>query len=83
MIPLLPTILESRIGIDPSNTQWYISAFLTEGAFVSVVTSPIIGSIADAVSSKKVLLLNFLGIALVSVMCLSLTTNRTFRALLL
>lgn len=80
MIPLLPTILENRIGIDPSNTQWHISVFLIEGAFVSVASSPIIGSIADAVSSKRLLLLSLLGIALVSVVCLSLTTTRTFRA---
>ncbi|KAJ6136954.1 hypothetical protein N7497_012206 [Penicillium chrysogenum] len=73
MVPLLPTILEHRIGLAASLTQRYTSIFLAEGAFVSVVSSPFIGSIADATSSKKVLLLVLLVLALVSIVCLSLT----------
>ncbi|KAF3391744.1 hypothetical protein F1880_007445 [Penicillium rolfsii] len=65
MIPLLPTVLEHRIGLEPSLTQKYTSIFLTEGAFVSMVSSPFIGTIADAVSSKKTLLLLLLVSALV------------------
>ncbi|KAL2862791.1 major facilitator superfamily domain-containing protein [Aspergillus lucknowensis] len=75
MVPLLPTILEDRIGLDASLTQQYTSIFLAEGAFVYIVSSPFIGSIADAVSSKKLLLLALLALALVSVGCLSLTTT--------
>ncbi|KAJ5928373.1 hypothetical protein N7466_007329 [Penicillium verhagenii] len=75
MVPLLPTILEDRIGLAASSTQRYTSIFLAEGAFVSVVSSPFIGSIADATSSKKLLLLILLVLALVSVVCLSLTTT--------
>ncbi|KAJ5532888.1 hypothetical protein N7494_009440 [Penicillium frequentans] len=75
MLPLLPTVLEQRIGLDPSLTQRYTSIFLTEGAIVSVVASPFIGSIADAVSSKKTLLLTVLILALISLACLSLTTH--------
>ncbi|KAL5343681.1 major facilitator superfamily domain-containing protein [Aspergillus crustosus] len=75
MVPLLPTILESRIGLSASLTQQYTSIFLAEGAFVFVVSSPFIGSLADAVSSKKLLLLSLLVLALVSVICLSLTTT--------
>lgn len=77
MLPLLPTVLEQRIGLDPSLTQRYTSIFLTEGAIVSVVASPFIGSIADAVSSKKTLLLTVLILALISLACLSLTTHCT------
>ncbi|KAJ5752064.1 hypothetical protein N7520_008981 [Penicillium odoratum] len=75
MLPLLPTVLEHRIGLDPSLTQKYTSIFLIEGAFVSVVSSPFIGSIADATSSKKALLLTLLVLALISTICLSLTTQ--------
>lgn len=78
MIPLLPTVLERRIGLEPSLTQRYTSVFLAEGAFVSVVSSPCIGSIADAVSSKKTLLLTLLVLALVSTACLSLTSQRMY-----
>ncbi|KAL3448046.1 major facilitator superfamily domain-containing protein [Aspergillus insuetus] len=72
MVPLLPTVLEQRIGLDSSLTQRYTSIFLAEGAFITVVSSPIIGSIADAVSSKKALLLGLLALALISVASLSL-----------
>ncbi|KAL2828671.1 major facilitator superfamily domain-containing protein [Aspergillus cavernicola] len=75
MVPLLPTILEHRIGLDASFTQKYTSIFLAEGALVYVVSSPFIGSIADAISSKKVLLLALLVLTLVSIVCLSLTTT--------
>jgi MFS family permease len=72
MVPLLPTVLEQRIGLDASLTQRYTSIFLAEGAFITVVSSPFIGSIADAVSSKKTLLLGLLVLALMSVASLSL-----------
>ncbi|KAJ5360329.1 hypothetical protein N7517_009520 [Penicillium concentricum] len=75
MIPLLPTVLEHRIGLEPSLTQRYTSIFLMEGAFVSIVSSPVIGAIADATSNKKALLLTLLILALVSTACLSLTTQ--------
>ncbi|KAL3462453.1 major facilitator superfamily domain-containing protein [Aspergillus heterothallicus] len=75
MVPLLPTVFEQRIGLDPSLTQRYTSIFLAEGAFISVVSSPLIGSVADAVSSKKALLLALLALALLSIACLSLTTT--------
>ncbi|KAI9369431.1 major facilitator superfamily domain-containing protein [Aspergillus egyptiacus] len=75
MIPLLPTILEQRIGLDPSLTQKYTSIFLTEGAFVSIVSSPILAWMADVMSSRKALLLALLVLAMASVGCLSATTS--------
>lgn len=78
MIPLLPTILEDRIGLDPSLTQRYTSIFLTEGAFVSIISSPFIGELSDAVSSKKLLLLALLVLTLITTACLSLTPHCMF-----
>lgn len=78
MIPLLPTLLEDRIGLQPSLTQRYTSIFLMEGAFISIVSSPFIGAIADASSNKKRLLLILLILALISTACLSLTTHCMF-----
>ncbi|KAJ5352175.1 major facilitator superfamily domain-containing protein [Penicillium brevicompactum] len=78
MLPLLPTVLEQRIGLDPSVTQRFTSIFLAEGAFVSVISSPIFGSIADAISSKKTLLLFLLVLTLISTACLSLTNHLTW-----
>ncbi|KAJ6017350.1 hypothetical protein N7451_000729 [Penicillium sp. IBT 35674x] len=81
MLPLLPTVLEQRIGLDPSLTQRYTSIFLTEGAIVSVVASPFIGSIADAVSSKKTLLLTVLILALISIALIWLFVGRFFQCI--
>lgn len=77
MLPLLPTVLEHRIGLEPSLTQRYTSMFLAEGAFVSMISSPLIGAIADTVSSKKTLLLTLLVLTLVSTACLSFASQCT------
>jgi len=77
MLPLLPTLLEQRIGTNPALTQRYTSIFLAEGAFVSVISSPIFGSLADAVSSKRTLLMILLGLTLIGVAFLALTTQCT------
>ncbi|KAF7589393.1 hypothetical protein BBP40_004336 [Aspergillus hancockii] len=73
MVPLLPYVLEQRMGLGASRIQAYTSIFLAEGAFVSIVTSPLVGSVADRTESKKVLLLGLLILTLASVLCLALT----------
>lgn len=77
MLPLLPTVLEHRISLEPSLTQKYTSMFLAEGAFVSMISSPLIGAIADTVSSKKTLLLTLLVLTLVGTACLSFASQCT------
>jgi MFS family permease len=72
MVPLLPFILENRIGGKATDTQRLTSAILVEGALIS---GPPIGDIADRVKSKKVLLLVLLGLTLISIVCLSVTTS--------
>lgn len=76
MVPLLPHIFENRLGLDATLTQRYTSVFLVEGALISIVSSPLIGDIADRAKSKKVLLLVLLVLTLISVLCLSMTTSR-------
>lgn len=77
MVPLLPYILENRIGLDKTVTQRFTSVFLIEGALVSIVSSPFIGDISDRVQFKKILLLALLAFTLISVLCLSVTSSRT------
>ncbi|KAJ5322616.1 hypothetical protein N7452_010905 [Penicillium brevicompactum] len=62
MVPLLPHIFENRLGLDATLTQRYTSVFLVEGALISIVSSPLIGDIADRAKSKKALLLVLLNI---------------------
>lgn len=76
MVPLLPHIFENRLGLDTSLTQRFTSIFLVEGAFISIISSPFIGDLADRTSSKKTLLLVLLALTLISVLCLSITTSR-------
>ncbi|KAJ5851736.1 uncharacterized protein N7529_011121 [Penicillium soppii] len=78
MVPLLPHIFETRLGLDTTMTQRLTSVFLVEGALISIVSSPLIGDIADRASSKKVLLLVLLVLTLISVLCLSVTTSLTW-----
>ncbi|KAJ5677599.1 uncharacterized protein N7477_003232 [Penicillium maclennaniae] len=75
MVPLLPFILEDRIGVDVSETQRLTSAFLVEGAVISIASGPSLGDIADRAKSKKVVLLALLVLTLVSIVCLSITTS--------
>ncbi|KAB8230317.1 major facilitator superfamily domain-containing protein [Aspergillus alliaceus] len=75
MVPLLPYVFEQRIEISVSRVQTYTSMFLAEGAFVSLVTSPLVGNMADRTESKKVLLLGLLVLTLVSVSGLALTKS--------
>lgn len=75
LAPLLPYILSDRVGMDPSLTQRYTSIFLAEGALASILSSPFIGSLSDRVSSKKLLLLLMLVLALGSTLCLALARS--------
>lgn len=75
MVPLLPYIFEQRMGLPVSLIQRVTLFFLAEGALVSVVSSPVIGHIADKASSKKRLLLYSLGLAFVSSVLVAVTTS--------
>ncbi|KAI9370351.1 MFS general substrate transporter [Aspergillus egyptiacus] len=75
MVPLLPYIFQERLEVQAYRVQAYTSIFLTEGALVAIVTSPLIGHVADRAKSKKALLLGLLLLTLASVMGLALTKS--------
>lgn len=75
MVPLLPYIFEQRMNLDVSLIQRVTLLFLSEGALVSVLSSPITGHVADMVSSKKDLLLWSLGIVSISSLSMAVTTS--------
>lgn len=78
MVPLLPYIFEQRLKVPASRVQVYTSIFLTEGALVAIITSPLIGHVADRAKSKKALLLGLLMLTLASVCGLAVTKSCTF-----
>ncbi|KAE8347759.1 hypothetical protein BDV24DRAFT_121322 [Aspergillus arachidicola] len=75
IVPILPYILESRLGLDVSLTQRMSFALLALSAVTSLVCSPFIGHYADQMSSKKILLLGSLATALFSTIILAMATS--------
>ncbi|KAE8148885.1 major facilitator superfamily domain-containing protein [Aspergillus avenaceus] len=75
IVPILPYILETRLGLDVSLTQRMSFTLLAESAIASLVCSPFIGHFSDKLSSKKMLLLASLAAALLSTIVLALATS--------
>lgn len=75
VVPILPYMVEDRIGQDPSITQTVTFALLAETALVAVIASPLVGHIADRFRDKKSLLLSSLAAALISSVCLALSRS--------
>ncbi|PWY73464.1 MFS multidrug transporter [Aspergillus eucalypticola CBS 122712] len=75
LVPILPYVLESRLGLDVSLTQRVSFALLSETAVASLVTSPFIGHYADRMSSKRLLLVGSLLAALLGSIVLALATS--------
>lgn len=75
IVPILPYILESRLGLDVSLTQRMSFALLALSAVTSLICSPFIGHYADQMSSKKIMLLGSLATALFSTIILAMATS--------
>lgn len=76
LVPILPYVLENRLGLDVSLTQRLSFSLLAESAIASLVCSPFIGHYADGLRSKKGLLLASLAVALFGTVVLALATSR-------
>ncbi|PYH95495.1 MFS multidrug transporter [Aspergillus ellipticus CBS 707.79] len=75
LVPILPYVLENRLGLDVSLTQSLSFSLLSESAITALIASPIIGHFADRVPNKKGLLLGSLGAALLGSIVLALATS--------
>ncbi|KAJ5857977.1 hypothetical protein N7455_008871 [Penicillium solitum] len=75
LVPILPHMLEVRLGIDPSETQSYITTLLTIHGFLSIVSAPIIGHFADKTPHRKIPLMIGLGACLIGTILIALTPN--------
>lgn len=53
VVPILPFMLDDRIGIPESEVQPYVSGLLTAYAAASVLFSPVAGVLADRVSTRQ------------------------------
>ncbi|KAF4761305.1 hypothetical protein HAV15_007930 [Penicillium sp. str.  len=75
IVPLLPFILEHRLGLDASLTQRISTALLSQSALVMVVASPLIGYHADRSGAKRGWLLFGLAGALLGSLILAMATS--------
>ncbi|KAJ5519854.1 MFS general substrate transporter [Penicillium fimorum] len=57
IVPILPAILEGRIRLAQSQTQFFTSVILSMNALVSIALALFIGYLADRVSSKNNLMI--------------------------
>ncbi|KAK5165253.1 uncharacterized protein LTR77_009351 [Saxophila tyrrhenica] len=53
LVPILPFLLESRVGVPPDQVQSYTSGLLAAYAGASVCSSPVAGVLADKVSTRQ------------------------------
>ncbi|KAL0262065.1 hypothetical protein SLS55_003501 [Diplodia seriata] len=53
IVPILPFMLNDRLGIPESDVQPYVSGLLTAYAAASVLFSPVAGVLADRVSTRQ------------------------------
>ncbi|KAK1145686.1 hypothetical protein N8T08_003922 [Aspergillus melleus] len=82
LVPILPYVLENRLGIDPSLTQRLSFALLAESSVIALVCSPFIGNYADTLPSKKAVLLASLGVVLLgSIVLAAATSGRLIQAI--
>lgn len=78
IVPILPYMIEVRIGLDPDYTQRMSFALLSQGAFISVIASPFIGHYVDKSGTKRVWLLSSLVVCLVGTFALAVSMSAVF-----
>lgn len=79
LVPILPFVLEHRLGLDVSLTQRISTALLSQTALIMVVASLLIGSHADRSGAKRAWLLFGLAGALVGSLILAVATSCKWR----
>ena len=75
VVPILPFLLDERIGIPQSQIQSYTSALLTVYAGSSVIFSPVAGVLADRVETRQAPFLFALSMLIISTIILFLGTT--------
>lgn len=75
IVPILPYMSETRLGLDASHTQNMSFALLAETAIVTVVLSPVVGHYADQSSSKRAWLLYSLVVAFLGSLAVAVATS--------
>ncbi|KAG5972171.1 hypothetical protein E4U55_000886 [Claviceps digitariae] len=75
IVPILPVMLESRLHVVKSHIQAVTSLVLSFHAIISMLTSPMIGPLADKVSSRKIPLIASLGAEMMGTIVIMMSTS--------
>ncbi|KAE8393451.1 MFS general substrate transporter [Aspergillus alliaceus] len=75
IIPILSYMLEVRLNIDPSETQWYTTALLTLHGLVALVVAPPIAHFTDKTPNRKTPFLISLAASLVGTYLVALSSS--------
>ncbi|KAJ5520330.1 hypothetical protein N7463_000783 [Penicillium fimorum] len=75
LVPIMDQMLESRLHIDPSRTQFLTSALLTIHGLFALISAPVIAHFADKASNRKTPLLVSLGGCIVGTLLIALTPS--------
>lgn len=62
IIPILPRLVESFVGNDPTEGAFYVGALIATYAVMQFIFSPIMGSVSDRFGRRPVLLLSLFGV---------------------
>lgn len=62
IIPILPRLVESFVGNDPTEGAFYVGALIATYAVMQFIFSPIMGSVSDRYGRRPVLLLSLFGV---------------------
>lgn len=78
IVPILPYMLQKRIGIDKHQTQSVTSNLLGIFAGIQILMGPVIGILADRTSRRKSPLLFGLFVALAGTVLMAITLRGTY-----
>lgn len=74
VVPVLPFILQDRLGVIHDELQGYSSALLAVFAVSSAICAPFVGALADRFQSRKTPLM--IGLAILIAVCFAISTPR-------
>lgn len=73
LVPILSHMLDTRLHIDPSQTQHFTNVLLSSHGLISLVSAPIIARFADRTPNRKVPLLICLAVSLTGTILVACT----------
>jgi MFS family permease len=81
IVPILSYMLEDRLQLPASQTQWLTTTLLTSHGFISMASAPFIAHFADKTSDRKVPLLLALAGCATGTLLVAICSSRMYHPL--